>query len=331
MGKVEEIAGMLDEEALNGIEEMTVIPQIPESEFSKPVARKRREAAIDDSPVNCLRNERLIIRYVPKESGIITNPRHILYGGMAESAVKSFTVPQLESGALVNVLTNDEKEFLEQTMGLEYNALSIYRKEDNYWANKQVRLTKQDNIIDLSDPEQYIKYKILLANKDEIAPSLQALQDRPKATYKFVIIKEGEETNSAKKEMSATMQAYMEFGKIQDDTATLRTIVETIDGRPIAVNTKVEFLQTKINKMIQADAKLFLKVITDPLLPNKTLIKRAVEAGIISNRGGFFYSKEDGKPLCNDGEDPTFNVAAKYLGLPKYQNLKFSLEAKLKD
>ena len=234
----------LDLETINS--ETTIVPQIPEEvEEQLPVRRGRsnKEAVINE-PINCLRNERVVVRYVPKESGIVTNPKHILYGGMAENAVKYFTVPQLESGKLVNILTDDEKEFLEDIMGLEFNALSIYKKENNYWSNKQVRLVKQDNILDLSDPEQYIKYKILLANKDEIAPSLQALQDMPKATYKYVIIKEGEETSNARQEMSATMQAYMEYGKYEKDADTLRTIIETIDGRPLAINTKIEFLQT---------------------------------------------------------------------------------------
>lgn len=320
----------LDLETINS--ETTIVPQIPEEvEEQLPVRRGRsnKEAVINE-PINCLRNERVIVRYVPKESGIVTNPKHILYGGMAENAVKYFTVPQLESGKLVNILTDDEKEFLEDIMGLEFNALSIYKKENNYWSNKQVRLLKQDNILDLSDPEQYIKYKILLANKDEIAPSLQALQDMPKATYKYVIIKEGEETSNARQEMSATMQAYMEYGKYEKDADTLRTIIETIDGRPLALNTKIEFLQTKINKLIQADAKLFLKVITDPLLSTKVLIKRAVEGGLIANRGGFFYLREDNSPLCSNKEDPTFNIAAKFLASPKNQALKFSIEAKLK-
>lgn len=321
----------LDLETINS--ETTIVPQMPEEvEEQLPVRRGRsnKEAVINE-PINCLRNERVIVRYVPKESGIVTNPKHILYGGMAENAVKYFTVPQLESGKLVNILTDDEKEFLEDIMGLEFNALSIYKKENNYWSNKQVRLLKQDNILDLSDPEQYIKYKILLANKDEIAPSLQALQDMPKATYKYVIIKEGEETSNARQEMSATMQAYMEYGKYEKDADTLRTIIETIDGRPLALNTKIEFLQTKINKLIQADAKLFLKVITDPLLSTKVLIKRAVEGGLIANRGGFFYLREDNSPLCSNKEDPTFNMAAKFLASPKNQALKFSIEAKLKE
>lgn len=321
----------LDLETINS--ETTIVPQMPEEvEEQLPVRRGRsnKEAVINE-PINCLRNERVIVRYVPKESGIVTNPKHILYGGMAENAVKYFTVPQLESGKLVNILTDDEKEFLEDIMGLEFNALSIYKKENNYWSNKQVRLLKQDNILDLSDPEQYIKYKILLANKDEIAPSLQALQDMPKATYKYVIIKEGEETSNARQEMSATMQAYMEYGKYEKDADTLRTIIETIDGRPLALNTKIEFLQTKINKLIQADAKLFLKVITDPLLSTKVLIKRAVEGGLIADRGGFFYLREDNSPLCSNKEDPTFNMAAKFLASPKNQALKFSIEAKLKE
>lgn len=321
----------LDLESINS--ETSIVPQMPEEEEPQLPVRKgrKKEVATLGEPISCLRNERIIVRYVPKESGIVTNPKHILYGGMAENAVKYFTVPQLESGRLVNVLTDEEKEFLEYIMGLEYNALSIYKKENNYWSNRQVRLLKQDNILDLSDPEQYIKYKILLANKDDIAPSLQALQDIPKATYKFVLIKEGEETSNARQEMSATMQAYMEYGKYENDADTLRTIIETIDGRPLAVNTKIEFLQTKINKLIQADAKLFLKVITDPLLPIKVIIKRAVEAGLISNRGGFFYLRKDGSPLCGNNEDPTFNTAAKFLASPKNQSIKFSLEAKLKE
>lgn len=329
-----EVKEELDMGAIN--EEMEATPTVPtqESRVEKdPIKRKKLVQSSQDekTPISCLSNKRVIVRYVPKESGMVSNPKHILYGGMAENAVKYFTVPQLESGKLVNVLTDSEKDFLEEIMGLEYNALSIYRKENNYWANRQVRLLKQDNILDLSDPEQYIKYKILLANKNEIAPSLQALQDNPKATYKFVLIQEGEETSSAKKEMSATMQAYMEFGKIQDSSPTLRTVIETIDGRPVAVNSKLEFLQTKINKLIQANPSLFLRVVTDPLLPTKVLIKTAVESNLISNRGGFYYLREDGSPLCESGEDPTFNVAAKYLNSPKNQVVKFSIEAKLKE
>ena len=311
--------------------------QVVEKEI--PMAKETKQATVKSTAatVNCLRNERVIIRHIPKESGMVTNPKHILFGGMAENAVRTFVVPRLSSGVFVNILTDSEKAFLEEVMGLEYNALSIYKKVDNFWNDSnesgisRVRLTKQDNYLNLADPEDYIRYKILLANKDYIAPSLQALQDSPKATYQFVIISEGDETKSAKDNMSATMKCYKEFGKIENDINTLRVIVETIDGRPTAPTVKLEFLQGRINTLIQADSKIFLRVITDPMLSTKVLIKRAIEAGLISNRGNYLYLKSDNTPLCEVNEEPTLNIAAKFLNAPKNQEIKFALEAKLKN
>lgn len=308
-----------------------VLKEIPKQESSVGYTKKEAVTRMTDKPlVNCLRNERIIVRHIPKESGMISNPKHILYGGMAETAVRQFTVPKLTSGMYVNVLTDSEKEYLEEIMGLEYNALSIYKKVDNFWENNFVRLTKQDNIFNLNDPDDYIKYKILLANKDHIAPSLNALNDFPKATYQFVIIVEGDETKAAKTNMSSTMQCYKEFGKIENDLHTLRTIVETIDGRPTSSNVKLEFLQTKANSLIQADSKIFLKTITDPFLPTKVLIKRAIEAGLITNRGNYLYLKQDNSPLCENNQEPTLSIAAQFLNAPKHQEIKMMLEAKLK-
>jgi hypothetical protein len=305
----------------------------------KPVKEKivEKEIKEDVGLINCLRNERIVVRHIPKESGMVTNPKHILFGGMAENATRTFVVPRLSSGMFVNILTDSEKAYLEHIMGLEYNALSIYKKVDNFWDDSndsgisKVRLSKQDNYFNLSDPEDYIRYKILLANKDYIAPSLQDLQDRPKATYQFVIIADGEESKSARENMSTTMRCYKEFGKIENNLDYLRVIVETIDGRPTASNVKLEFLQNKINTLIQSDSKLFLKVITDPMLGTKVLIKKAIEAGLISKRGTFLYLREDNTPLCELNEEPTLNIAAKYLNSPKHQDLKFSLEARLKE
>lgn len=317
------------------LDDSNLLDEIPMQEIPKntkkikKVTKQPRE--VSEETINCLRNERIIVKHVPKETGLVRDPKHILYGGMAENAVRWLTVPKLSSGAYVNVLTNAEKAYLEEIMGLEYNALSVYNKVDNYWDNFFVRLTKQDNILNLADPEDYIKYKVLLANKDIIAPSLQVLEDHPKATYQFVIVGENDESKVSKKKLSSTMQAYMEFGKVQENKDILRTIIETIDGRPTAANTKLEFLQDKVGRLIQADAKLFVKVVTDPLLSTKVLIRKSIEEGLISNRGGMLYLKSDGTPLCGDNEEPTLNIAAKYLNMPKHQELKFSLEAKLKE
>ena len=331
--KTEQI--LLDEEEINGTEaERVQVPIEPNVQKGNRVTRVSEER---DNLVNCLRNEKIIVRFIARAKGMITDPRHILFGGMAAGSKIKFTTPLLRSGQYADVLTKEEKKFLEYKLGLEPNALSVHNRTNNFWsdANEQgigrIELIKGDNPLDLSQPIDYIKYKILLNNKDQIAPSIQVLQDKPKATYKFVIISESDTAKAANTKVTIKAQAYMEFGKINEDKEKMRVIIETIDGRPTAANSTVEYLQGKIGELIEANTKMFLQVVKDPFLNNKVLIKKAIEAGLISNRGNYLYLRDGNVPLCEHGQEPTMNIAAKYLSLPKHQELKFSIEAKLKD
>ena len=299
------------------------------------MAKEDKKNTEEKPLINCLRNEQVIVRYLPKQSRMVSNPKHVLFGGMAENATRTFVVPMLSSGRYVNVLTDDEKDFLEDIMGLPKNAMSIYKKVDNFWDDtneagiSKVTLRKQDNYLNLANVEDYIRYKILIANKDYIAPSLEALETHPKATYQFVILTEESETKSARKGMTTLMQCYTAYGKIEDDVDALRIIIETLTGITVHKNTKKEFLQTKINELIQSNSKIFLKIATDPLLQTKVLIRKCIESGLIAHRGNQYYIREGNVPMCEDGE-PTLNVAAQWINLPKNQEIKLSLEAKLK-
>lgn len=318
-----------------------VEPIVSEKKETKKAKYKREVLNMDNTGevTNCLRNERVIIRFIPRPNDKITDPRHVLYGGMAQSAKKRYVTPKLSSGLYVNVLTNEEKTFLEEALGLEYNAMSIYKKEDNFWSDanptgiSSVILYKDDNYLDLSQPEDYIKYKILLANKDFIAPSIQALQDAPKASYQFVIISEDDEMKASREKINFNKEAYKEYGKIEDNIEYLKVIVETIMNKPLAANTKLEWLQVQCDKLIQADAKLFHKIVTDPLLPTKALIRECQEKGLIAKRNDAYYLNlpDNKEPMCENGEVSTFNVAAKYLNAKKRQDLLFTLQARVKE
>ena len=288
-----------------------------------------------DNLINCLENRIVTVKFIPQPN-TINNPKHVLYGGMAERSVFTVTVPKLRSGTFKNVLTDDEKDYLEAALGLEVGALNVYNKQDNFWSNNteggisKVRLNKEGNTLNLADPIDYIKYKILLANKDLIASSMQELQDRPKATYRFVLISDNDVNTTAKAQMTVKMRCYAEYGKIEDKADILKTVIETITGKPIASNTKLEFLQTKAGELIEADPRMFLRVVQDKLLETKVLIQKCIEAGLISKRANYLYLRSDNTPLCEGGEEPVLSVAAKYLSSPKRQDLKLSLEAKLK-
>lgn len=332
----------VEETAMENIIIDDSIEDVPMQEIKKNVKPVTTEIPqvknyANDEPVNCLRDEKVIVRFVPRPTSMVQNPKHILYGGMADSAKRSYVVPRLNStGLFKNVLTDSEKKYLEKAMGLEYNALSIYKKENNFWDDSnpngigRVTLHKQDNYLDLSIPEDYIKYKILLANKNEIASSLRELEDRPKATYQFVIISENAEATSNISKMDVTMQCYEEYGAIRNDADTLRVIIELLEGRPTSPKVKLDYLQGKVNEYIQKDARRFLSVIKDELLPAKVLIKKCVEAGLIGKKNDTYYLREDGSPLCEMNEDSTLNNAARYITSIKRQELKYTLEAKLK-
>ena len=283
----------------------------------------------DEQLVSCLKNERVVIKHIPRENSMVgNNPKHVLYGGMAEGSTRTYVVPMLRNGQLVDVLTKEEKDFLEYYMGLEDNALSVHKAVDNFWKKQRVVLTKEDNYLDLSNPNDYIKYKILKHNSEFIAPNLEALQNNPKATYEYVMVREEEESRVNRKRVNATQAAWKEFGKIENEPDVLRVVIETLTSRPIAASMTLDSMVSKVDELITNDAKMFLKVVQDPQLQTKVLIRNAIEAGVIVNRGGQLYLREGNQPLCDKGE-PTLSVAAAFLSTLKNQELRFTIEAKV--
>jgi hypothetical protein len=293
--------------------------------WSRPVVQDN-----SNNLISCLSDEKIIVRYINRPNNNIQDHKHVLYGGMANSASRTFTVPMLRSGELVNVLTNQEKDFLEAYMGLDKNALSVYLKRDNYWSNKQVRLTKYDTHLDLSQPEDYIKYKILLSNKDYICQDLVTLRDKKRETYQFVIINDGEEIQQTNENLSILMEAFMKLGELSSNKQILKLIVETMSTRPISKDSKLEFIKAQAGEQVKANPKLFLSIAMDPYLKTKVLLSEALEYGIVRKRNDLYYLIATGEPLCEMGAESTLDVAAKYLNAPKRQEVKLTIEAKLK-
>lgn len=322
---IEEIT--LDEDVIQ--EPPVMVPVEPIETMSQRGKASNKNQPKEKVLINCLRDEKVIVRYILKIDGKITDPKHALYGHMAETAIKCFSVPRLASGVYKNVLTNSEKDFLESVMGLEENALSVYLKNNNFWSNYFVRLTKQDNILYLAQPEDYIKYKILLANDDFIAPNLDALTNNPKASYQFVIVAERDEVDTLNENMSASMEASILLGTIMEKKKVLKLIVETLSGKPISDTVKMDFLKAEAFKVMQANPKLFIREVKNPMLETKVFIKDCVDTGLIRKRGDLYYIADSMLPMTDDG-DPTLTNACKFINHPRRQEVKLMLEAKLK-
>jgi len=291
---------------------------------------EKKEKAVAKTNVNPLVNEEVFVRFVPQPTGFgITDKKHVGYGGLFDGNSVTVCVPVLSNGNFKNILTNEEKDFLENALGLDPNALSVYKTENNYWKNYKIRIEKEGLKLNLSDPNDYIRYKVLLANKNIVAPSVQERIDRPKATYRFEIVRSGEEASMESLKMDSNMETYKEFGKIENDIDTLRVLVELLDGRPYSSTESAVFFKSRVNQLIQKDPKRFLQYIKDPLLHTKMIIRRSVELGKVSMKNDYYYLASSGAPLCEQNEKSTLSVAARFLNQPANQDIKYILESEV--
>lgn len=288
-----------------------------------------KKSAPQSELINCLQNKKVKITFLPREGGLVTDPNHVLYGGLGINSKIKIVVPQLESGAYKNVLTNSEKAFLEHYMGLEENALSVYKKVDNYWSNRGPAIGKEGIILDLTDPNQYITYKIVLANPQIVCPSWEHLKSHgKKATYRFIIEDEDETTKEAATTLDISAEAYTIYGENKSNHELLALIYELATKRSINYKDETK-LFSNIAELIKINPKGFVEAANDEFLKTKFLIKKSIELGTIRKRGQYYYLAETNKPLCNDSQEPTLMSACRYINLPKNQEIKFALEAGL--
>lgn len=279
--------------------------------------------------MNCLENKKITVKHIFKETSRFLDKKHVLYGGMMDGAFKIYSLPKKSSGEYVNPLTREEEDFLEEYMNLDKGALSVHRRQDNYWDKVKIRLPKEDTYFDMSNPNDFIKVKVLLANTDFICPSLKELERYHKVTYEYVIVEDGEKDKADKAKLTTTMEAYKLLGKIEDDTYKLRIVLEMLEQREVSEYTTNEALLNRINDYITSSPKKFIDTVKDEYLNSKILLRKCIDINVVKIRGNLLYLAEDGSPLCDKG-NPTIDVASEYINLPNQADLKFKLEAYVK-
>jgi len=283
---------------------------------------KKTEENQEEVLVNPLKAEIITVRFVPRDNGI-TDRKHVLFGGMAENSKRTYTLPRQRSGELVNPLTKEEKAYFEDILGTD---MSIYK---GFWNNFFVEVPKEGIRLDLSKTNDYLKYKVLLANKNLIAASKEELKNNPKATYQFVLSSDKTDTKIGMDRLNVKKECYKLLGKYEDDFDTMRIISELYFGRAVTANTKIETLLAQIDDQISENPKKVYDIMSDSLLSTIVMMRKLTDEGVLYRRGDFYYVRADNMPLCEAGQDPTMRNAARFLNSPKHQELLLSLQAKL--
>ena len=271
-----------------------------------------------------LPTEIITLRYINRNRGMAANvdKNHVIAGGFMSKAVRKFCTPLMRNGSIANVLSNEEKEYLESITGL---SLSVY---GDFWKTFTVALHKEDanNRFDLSNPMDFISIKILESLKSEISPTWVARNS--KQTYQFAICREDEEMLENKGKYDAKKEAFKMYGKIEDNKEKLLSVLKLLTNKPISPEVKLTWLQHKVEEFIDNEAAKFVSVMNDKTLYTKMLINTGIDKGVILKKSNK-YSTEDGLDLCNSGEIATFDNAIAYLDNVKNQDVRSLIEAKI--
>ena len=221
-----------------------------------------------------------------------------------------------QTGRLKNPLTPEEMTFFEHDAGLdlEKGDLNPYKKKDNFWEDFKISIRKSDDIVtdktvlmtlDLSDPLQYLQYKVLMtnsaANGGMVAPSWQ---DRLESgTYRVALVHEGQQNVEKVKRGDMMKKAYKYVSKIDSssedmfDFLTIYFLEASKSKRP-SDDWDKDTLFSEIQDLIDNDLNGVIKIIDDAKnYDYKLLVHRGLKVGALVMRNGNKIETVDGIPV----------------------------------
>jgi hypothetical protein len=272
------------------------------------------------------------VKFIPKPTKEITNPNHVAYGRKLDGTYDYISPPRLRSDKMKNILTDEEKQGLEFLLRRD---LSIY---GDFWRGYKmggmfpIALGKEDKILKLDVPEDYIIYKVLL-NSEIVAKSLEDMRVKPRESYRYVLIEEGEDEKADAEKISEQAEAFTFYSKYSNDRRALRFILSQL-GKRSNLNAKLSFLQTEVGKSINVpkEREIVLNLSKNKNFEIMALLEEAWGLGVVDKINGNYFTKE-GEPIASEEEadKPDIHAAGRFLSSPFGQEMRLAIEKRVEN
>jgi hypothetical protein len=223
---------------------------------------------------------------------------------------------------LMTILTREEQEVFEKELNYKPGHLSFYNKDSEFWTKTlRVKLDKEGAILNLADPIDFLKYKVLQVSKF-IAPSWDAKYQS--GEYKFALVDEDDEIKETVSKGSLIAKAYKHFGKVEDNVEEMQNILRVYGKKSNSV--KKDFLQAEINKLIESDIKQFLAIVEDKSFKTKVFIDKALQIKALDRTANSGYALVGGDEIGRNLQE-----AVEFLESPRYQDIYLKIKAQIEN
>nr|DAY07074.1 MAG TPA: hypothetical protein [Crassvirales sp.] len=252
---------------------------------------------------------------------------HVLYGGKLDGTMDRLCAkmsPHDIQSVVSPFDSQEEREALEKMLNLEEGGLSEH--ENEFWDRCFVMLKKADVTLDLAQPMDYIRYKILLQYPDLVAPSYKG-RNRV-ASIKYYMVREDEINIERSKEADVKAEAYAKYYQISQEKEDMLDVLLAINKKITLNSCKTEWLKTTLMEMVESNPKNFLEIVKDKDFKYKALLGALVNNGLVVLKHGL-YITIDGIALAADNEQATYENAINFLKDKKNQPVVLPLKDRL--
>lgn len=246
-----------------------------------------------------------------KFSGLTSYPR----------TTKVITTELANNGLYSTGLTLEEETFFEDKLQLKKGTLAkrpLEENGENFWSKLEIKLdTKRNNELDLQDPIQYIKYKVLLASS-KVCNSPLEKSKFPSADWMIIDDEQISEVESLS--IDKQLEAMEIFHSMSEEE---KKGILKLYGKRNLENSKPQLIKSTLYKEVEKDPERFTKLATDKSLKTRILLEDLLSTRLVTKNGNYYKNGDD--PIGNSTEE-----VLSYLEDPKNQSVVIALKGKLK-
>jgi len=220
-------------------------------------------------------------------------------GGVAVilDSVKKNTCPDImDDEGQAQDLT--EQEYFERIIGKSLNP--YLPKDTNFWrtdSRARVQIRDARLRLDLKNPMDMLKFKILAANGSKFAKSPAEYRRVRRASYEYVFTNVDELRDETLERLELESKAYALFDSVCKSEADMKDFLR-VAGKSPSEASSTKQLKAAVGKLMEEDRASFVSILDDPHYEDKLFIANARRVGALEQHRNI-YTMDTGVELGN--------------------------------